>query len=231
MENSIICSNVIIEKGVIVKSGSILSFGVHVKPNVEIVEGTTASKLEFDAASNGYVTAEEAESALYQTGVNCFIPNDCQLRDTEKLGSKSFQQIRDEEDESDYDYDDEMEDEPEGARRADGGEEEIGMSFYQEIADTFRKCHRTGTKQINFSVEINSLKMAQNMTYSDCIYGFYGEIMNLVKETDGFAEMTMKDKAEAVNQELLSWKELLTIYLKDTGEQHALIHAVEIYCM
>ena len=69
------------------------------------------------------------------------------------------------------------------------------------------------------------------MTYSDCIYGFYGEIMNIVKEKEGFAAMSAQEKADLVKGELSAWKELLRIYLKDTGEQHALIHAVEIYCM
>lgn len=78
IEDAIICDNVIIKSEVKVKSGSMLSFGVHVKEKAVVPEGSMVSKYTFNSETLKFEEVKKSESDLFDVGVIAYLPRECQ---------------------------------------------------------------------------------------------------------------------------------------------------------
>jgi len=114
---------------------------------------------------------------------------------------------------------------------SEGSDEEDGNrgGFYRQVSEAFRDC--SDSDPVNVAMEINSLKMGYNKTYSDCLLGFYSAMLDLLSVDPAFQEVkTAKLKAEKITEFLQKWKPLLVRFIHSADDRLTLLQAIEIFC-
>lgn len=98
-----------------------------------------------------------------------YLPRDCMLKDSEMMGQPNpyLNEV-----ESDLEEDEDLE-------GSTGGKEE----FLREVARTIKRCITHKFPLDNAALEIKSLKMSENLTYSDCVDGIAPPILHLILDS------------------------------------------------
>jgi translation initiation factor eIF-2B subunit epsilon len=114
----------------------------------------------------------------------------------------------------------ESEEEEEEMEEEEGMDE--GEAFASEVGDTVRRAIGANHTVDNLALEINSLKFAQNRTFSDCVHGI---IPSLLAEA-GLASKTKKEKVGWLKSRVKQWAPLLKRFVQSALEQKALMEVL-----
>ena len=177
ISDSIICDNVIIKKNAKISGGSIVSFGVHVKEGVTVPPATMASRYSFNSETLQFEEFKKFENELFDVGLISYIPRECQLSESELLGSQS-PYINEEE--SDFEEDDDHE------------EENERIAFLNETKKTLERCHQNKFTIASAIMEMKSLKMTYNMEHAECVEAFFPVLMGIIAQMEGSPDDTAK---------------------------------------
>ena len=78
-------------------------------------------------------------------------------------------------------------------------------------------------------MEIKSLKMSYNVTYSDCVDGIIPPILEqcMMRHTE---QMNPNEFVKIIQHTLSEWKEFIREFVFEEADEFALIRATEIFC-
>jgi hypothetical protein len=126
------------------------------------------SRYTYDSEKLTFVEAKNPQSDLFEVGVNSYLPRECQLKESELLGSGN---PYDNDGESDLDEEDD-----------DMMEENERQAFNNEVRQTIDRCVTSHFPISNAIMEVKSLKMTYNMDHSDCLEAFIPPLFDTIKE-------------------------------------------------
>ena len=66
-----------------------ISFGVVVKEDSQIPQGTMASKYTFNSENQSFEEGEVTDNGFFEVGLISYLPRECLLKQNETLGSES----------------------------------------------------------------------------------------------------------------------------------------------
>ncbi len=133
-----------------------------------------------------FVEAKNQGSEQLLVGVNSYLPRECQLKESEIIGSSN---PYDKEQDSDLeDVDDDM------------IEENEKNIFNQEVRHTIERCVSSKFPITNAIMEVKSLKMTYNMDNSQCLEAFLAPLFDTIQEE------TPAQRAKMIQKSLTDWK-------------------------
>ena len=136
-----------------------------------------ASRYSFNSETLQFEEYKKFENELFDVGLISYIPRECQLSQSELLGSQS-PYVNDEE--SDFEDEDDHE------------EENERIAFLNETKKTLERCHQNKFTVASAIMEMKSLKMTYNMEHAECVEAFFPVLMGIVAQIEGSPDDTAK---------------------------------------
>uniref|UniRef100_A0A0D6R6T7 Translation initiation factor eIF2B subunit epsilon n=1 Tax=Araucaria cunninghamii TaxID=56994 RepID=A0A0D6R6T7_ARACU len=100
--------------------------------------------------------------------------------------------------------------------------------FDKEVEETFRRAVSEGVQQDHVILEVNALRLAYNMQFSDCAGALFHGIMNLALEA---AHDNPVELLRNTNSVLTRWKDLLKRYLNSEDDEVEVLLRFEEICL
>ncbi|KAG0628658.1 hypothetical protein M758_1G043500 [Ceratodon purpureus] len=110
----------------------------------------------------------------------------------------------------------------------ESGEEED--DFEKEVEGTFLRLAEgvSGVQQEHVIIEVNSLKLAYNKTFSDCAGAMFKSLMNLAL---GAPHTSSKELLTSTKDVITKWGVLLQKFLKGSDDEHEILLTFEEVCL
>eukprot|EP01018_Ginkgo_biloba_P038992 Gb_36377 [translate_table: standard] len=108
--------------------------------------------------------------------------------------------------------------------------EKMASYFEKEVEETFRRAvsEVPGVQQDHVIIEVNALRLAYNMSFSDCAGAIFHAIMNLALEAPHATRAELLANAKNV---LTRWRDLLKHYLKCEDDEVEVLLKFEEICL
>lgn len=187
-----------------------ISYKVIVKEGVTLDQGTVASRYTYDSDESKFVKGE-TNTTFFEEGMISYLPRECLLKDYEQLGGQPFK----EEEESDLEDADDYDD-----------EDTQKEAFNNEIRKAIVRCASQNFPINNLVMEIKSLKMSDNMKYSDCVEAVIPPLLDLTNQDSVEGTQLVALLQSTLNK----WKSIIKDFVFDKEDSFTLIRATEIYC-
>ena len=125
------------------------------------------------------------------------------------------------------DVEEESEEEEEELQEGDDFEAEEDLNFASEVSDTVKRAIAASHSVDNVALEVNSLKFAQNRSFSDCLQAI---LPALLESLELHALPSKNKRVGAVKACLGRWGALLARFVQSPAEQDTLLAALVRHC-
>ncbi|CAN6451580.1 unnamed protein product [Victoria cruziana] len=102
------------------------------------------------------------------------------------------------------------------------------VQFDKEVEETFGRAVLEGVEQDHVILEINALRLAYNMTFSDCAGAIFYSLMKLALESSHNSNRELLINTRNV---IVKWKELLSHYVQSEDDEVEILLKLEEICL
>lgn len=108
--------------------------------------------------------------------------------------------------------------------------DKLADDFDKEVEATFRRIvlEVPGVQQDHVILEVNALRLAENMSFTDCAGGLFRAIMNVALEAPHTSQVELVRNTKSVTTK---WKDLLRHYLKSEDDEIEVLLKFEEICL
>ncbi|GLJ49661.1 hypothetical protein SUGI_1053580 [Cryptomeria japonica] len=108
--------------------------------------------------------------------------------------------------------------------------DKLADDFDKEVEATFRRIvlEVPGVQQDHVILEVNALRLAENMSFTDCAGGLFRAIMNVALEAPHTSQVELIINTKSVTTK---WKDLLRHYLKSEDDEIEVLLKFEEICL
>ncbi|KAH9309173.1 hypothetical protein KI387_037084, partial [Taxus chinensis] len=108
--------------------------------------------------------------------------------------------------------------------------DKMADDFDKEVEATFRRIvlEVPGVQQNHVILEVNALRLAENMSFTDCAGGLFRAIMNLALEAPHTSPVELLRNTKSVTTK---WKDMLRHYLKSEDDEIEVLLKFEEICL
>jgi len=214
ISEAIVAENAIIRKGATIPKGVIIDRGVIVKANKLIPMNLHVSLYTYSNKERAYVETNE-NSEGFERGYICELRKWDQLPDYQRIGGTPYYLLNtgqknfiEEEDVSET-------------------EQPVADNFNSELKNTIERSIENNYSKENTRMEILSLRLSENKSPGECLYGLLPCIFDQCFPKDCKDMNIIVGKIKEVIEE---WKDLLKEFIHDPVDEDIVTEILEEYC-